>query len=728
MLRNVTWKEEDSSESSNSGFKVVVVGGSVIGSLFTNRSANSRPLYRFERRAQSDVELDKFAYKQYIASEEAIQSLPYVIRQKIRSYLEDMDDTYNHWAANKYRSKEWINSDIDLFLVCKESAESIAMLPQRIKRLVKEITDCIPVAYRLIKTDFSVTILPLYPYRPVQIVTSLLRAVSDQALFSDLDCNTLVYDPSANNIYTSIRGLKSIQYSVNYISPEFIKRARVKKYVERGFTAVCFESCKHYPRCDVKAVADARNQRRSEDSMRTSSASDDLYDSLEGKPYGQEIQDIQLVDDIIESKMDLYKPIDGLDDLVSKLSMPSTFQWRFQDKKLKKRCYQCEQALEDIPHPLCQACEYTNLAKLNQWDSISYFDDEDTIYKAGKYAIVTGARNKIGFQTALRLLRSGYHVLVTTRFPHTAYQNYISETDNCRWIGRLQIYGIDFRHLPSVNKFIQYVLKNIPRLHILINNAAQTIRRPRAYYQTIVEEESRLKKEVYKYIVVSSKENVNHLSLVPVNNRLLDSSEMSQIIVHKDDEEQENRKLFPEDMVDEHGDQLDMRSKTTWNNSIEEISMEEMLEVQLINVTVPFMLMSQLAPLMTTPTVSAKNTVKQIEDWSYIINVSSPEGSFQKDSFNLSSGYHVHTNMAKASLNMMTLSTSEQYIKKRIFVCAVDPGWITKMTTNAKPNGTEAPLSAQDGAARILDPIYSHINNHQTKHGILYKHFLPTQW
>jgi hypothetical protein len=45
-------------------------------------------------------------------------------------------------------------------------------------------------------------------------------------------------------------------------------------------------------------------------------------------------------------------------------------------------------------------------------------------------------------------------------------------------------------------------------------------------------------------------------------------------------------------MVDAHNEQLDLRTETSWVNNIEQVSLVEALEVQTINSTVPFMLVS----------------------------------------------------------------------------------------------------------------------------------------
>ena len=42
----------------------------------------------------------------------------------------------------------------------------------------------------------------------------------------------------------------------------------------------------------------------------------------------------------------------------------------------------------------------------------------------GRVAIVTGGRVKIGYQIAIKLIRAGAHVIVTTRFPHDAIERF----------------------------------------------------------------------------------------------------------------------------------------------------------------------------------------------------------------------------------------------------------------------------------------------------------------
>jgi len=108
----------------------------------------------------------------------------------------------------------------------------------------------------------------------------------------------------------------------------------------------------------------------------------------------------------------------------------------------------------------------------------------------GRVAVITGARVKIGFQAALKMLRAGARVIVTTRFPHDAAQRYSREADFADWKDRLQIHGLDLRHAPSVEIFTRFLNRTCSRLDILINNAAQTVRRPPGFYAHVLEIES----------------------------------------------------------------------------------------------------------------------------------------------------------------------------------------------------------------------------------------------
>ncbi len=55
---------------------------------------------------------------------------------------------------------------------------------------------------------------------------------------------------------------------------------------------------------------------------------------------------------------------------------------------------------------------------------------------------------------------------------------------------------------------------------------------------------------------------------------------------------------FPPGKLDKHNEQLDTRDETSWTHTIEQVSPIELMEVQMVNSTVPFMLISSFTPLL----------------------------------------------------------------------------------------------------------------------------------
>ena len=51
------------------------------------------------------------------------------------------------------------------------------------------------------------------------------------------------------------------------------------------------------------------------------------------------------------------------------------------------------------------------------------------------------------------LIKEGARLIVTTRFPQNAASRYAQEPDFGDWSDRLEIFGLDLRHLPSVEAF-----------------------------------------------------------------------------------------------------------------------------------------------------------------------------------------------------------------------------------------------------------------------------------
>ncbi|CAJ1366391.1 unnamed protein product [Effrenium voratum] len=130
-------------------------------------------------------------------------------------------------------------------------------------------------------------------------------------------------------------------------------------------------------------------------------------------------------------------------------------------------------------------------------------------------------------------------------------------------------------------------------------------------------------------------------------------------------------------------------------------------------------------------TVVAANLALLSQDLRFVVNVTSQEGSFR--SLGNKGPNHPHTNMAKASLNMLTCSVADEFSKEGVAVVSVDTGWISKMkpepAAEAEPHLQSAPpLTAADGAARVLDPIISTLNGARPMTGCLLRNFEPVDW
>ena len=112
----------------------------------------------------------------------------------------------------------------------------------------------------------------------------------------------------------------------------------------------------------------------------------------------------------------------------------------------------------------------------------------------------------------------------------------------------------------------------------------------------------------------------------------------------------------------------------------------------------------------------------------FIINVSSPEGVFNTS---FKSSAHPHTNMAKAALNQLTLTCSSELAASEIYMNSVDTGWVSKMSPTPLQSTTrKTPLDEEDGAARILDPIFSIVNSNIFNYpfGVFFQNFMKSDW
>ncbi len=381
-----------------------------------------------------------------------------------------------------------------------------------------------------------------------------------------------------------------------------------------------------------------------------------------------------------------------IDDETQGIPLASSAQGASAGTLLRARpCYICKEPYVQVDafyHQLCPTCAVLNHAKRDARTDLT-----------GKRALLTGGRAKIGMYIALRLLRDGATTTITTRFPRDAARRFAAMPDSADWLDRLSIVGIDLRDPAQVVALADSVAAQGP-LDILINNAAQTVRRsPGAYAHLADAELEPLPDRPLPPITTFGRTSAAHPAALAGSVTQLTSlapgAGVAQLALTAEHASLE--RLVAGTAIDAGGLVPDTAESNSWVHTVDQVDPMELLEVQLCNQTAPFILVSRLRPAMRA-TAGAR---------AYVVNVSAMEGVFSR-------GYkgpgHPHTNMAKAALNMLTRTSAQELAQDGILMTSVDTGWITDerphpTKVRLAEEGFHAPLDLVDGAARVYDPI-----------------------
>ena len=422
-----------------------------------------------------------------------------------------------------------------------------------------------------------------------------------------------------------------------------------------------------------------------------------------------------------------------IDDETKGIPLAATSESRFVGElQIPRGCYICHAdytLVDAFYHWLCPDCAALSHTRRDQGTDLR-----------GRRALLTGGRAKIGMYIALRLLRDGADLTITTRFPRDAARRFAELADSPEWIDRLHIVGIDLRDPTQVVALADEVAAGGP-LDILINNACQTVRRSPGAYSHLVDGESQPLPSEGPLPQITTFDRVSEahpaaligtLDQHPVPHEdgevaARSAADLTRLALSAGHASLEAH--LAGTAVDAGGLLPDVVTTNSWKQTVDEVDPLELLEVQMCNSVAPFLLVSRLRPAMRAAVERRRELVAD-RARAYVVNVSAMEGQFSR---RYKGAGHPHTNMAKAALNMLTRTSSgEMFDTDRILMTAVDTGWITDERPHHEKldiaaQGWHAPLDLVDGAARVYDPIVRGERG-EDLYGVFLKNFEPYAW
>ncbi|WP_260610838.1 SDR family NAD(P)-dependent oxidoreductase [Streptomyces sp. WAC06614] len=345
-----------------------------------------------------------------------------------------------------------------------------------------------------------------------------------------------------------------------------------------------------------------------------------------------------------------------------------------------RRCYVCKSFYHQVDghyHLLCPGCSADNSARRGLRCDLT-----------GRRVLLTGGRVKIGFQLALMMLRDGAELLVTSRFPQDTLARFRAAPGSAHWLDRLTVVAVDLRDPRQVLGLCERLRAEGEPLDVLVNNAAQTVRRPPASYALLAAGERAA-------LPAPGPARLWHApGYEPVRALPGGGSGASGALALVLDEAGAGEAALA---ADEAGLLPDPAPANSWSARLGELDPAELLETQLVNALAPALLVDRLLPLLLASPRPHR----------YVVNVTAVEGRF---AVRRKTSGHPHTNMAKAALNMLTRTSGPELAAHGVHMCSVDTGWITDENPTPRKDriarsGFRTPLDIVDGAARVYDPI-----------------------